>query len=162
MLYTVGEMAKLIGVPASTLRYYDQEGLLPFVERSKGGIRMFTEGDYATLRVIDCLKKSGLSIKEIKAFIALAAEGDASLDQRLELFQRRREAVLQQIRDLQDTLALLEYKCWYYQTAREAGTEEAVRNLSPEEIPAEHRETKARLDLTQPAEKKEKERRFRL
>lgn len=149
MLYTVGEMAKLIGVPASTLRYYDQEGLLPFVERSKGGIRMFTERDYATLRVIDCLKKSGLSIKEIKAFIALAAEGDASLDQRLELFQRRREAVLQQIRDLQDTLALLEYKCWYYQTAREAGTEEAVRNLSPEEIPAEHRETKARLNLTQ-------------
>ena len=149
MLYTVGEMAKLIGVPASTLRYYDQEGLLPFVERSKGGIRMFTERDYATLRVIDCLKKSGLSIKEIKAFIALAAEGDASLDQRLELFQRRREAVLQQIRDLQDTLALLEYKCWYYQTAREAGTEEAVRNLCPEEIPAEHRETKARLNLNQ-------------
>ena len=52
MFYTVGEMAKILGVPASTLRYYDQEGLLPFVERSKGGVRMSTEADYSTLRVI--------------------------------------------------------------------------------------------------------------
>ena len=72
MFYTVGEMAKILGVPASTLRYYDQEGLLPFVERSKGGVRMFTEADYSTLMVIGCLKKSGLSIKEIKAFIQMA------------------------------------------------------------------------------------------
>ncbi len=58
MLYTVGEMAKILGVPASTLRYYDKEGLLPFVERSNGGIRMFTEKDYEWLKVIECLKKS--------------------------------------------------------------------------------------------------------
>ena len=41
MVYTVGEMAKLLDIPASTLRYYDKEGLLPFVERSSGGIRPF-------------------------------------------------------------------------------------------------------------------------
>lgn len=45
MLYTVGEMARVTDIPASTLRYYDQEGLLPFVSRSKGGIRMFSEAD---------------------------------------------------------------------------------------------------------------------
>ena len=45
MIYTVGEMAQKLGVPASTLRYYDKEGLLPFVERSSGGIRMFREND---------------------------------------------------------------------------------------------------------------------
>ena len=49
MLYTVGEMAKVLGIPASTLRYYDKEGLLPFVERSSGGISMFTEKDYEWL-----------------------------------------------------------------------------------------------------------------
>ncbi len=43
MIYTVGEMAQKLGVPASTLRYYDKEGLLPFVERSSGGIRMFVK-----------------------------------------------------------------------------------------------------------------------
>ena len=46
MVYTVGEMAKLLGVTASTLRYYDKEGLLPFVERSAGGIRIFQQRDY--------------------------------------------------------------------------------------------------------------------
>ena len=52
MMYTVGEMAKLLGVPASTLRYYDKEGLLPFVERSPSGMRMFREKDYEWLQII--------------------------------------------------------------------------------------------------------------
>ena len=84
MLYTVGEMAKVLGIPASTLRYYDKEGLLPFVERSSGGIRMFTEKDYEWLKVIECLKESGLSIKDIKSFIGMAKRGDeSSLTERL-------------------------------------------------------------------------------
>lgn len=45
MLYTVSEMAKRLGVAPSTLRYYDKEGLLPFIERSDGGIRMFKDTD---------------------------------------------------------------------------------------------------------------------
>ena len=99
MLYTVGEMAKLPGASHHpTLRYYDREGLLPFVERSRGGIRMFTDADYSTLMVIGCLKKSGLSIREIREYITMAAEGDASLPKRLELFQNRRREVEKQLR----------------------------------------------------------------
>ena len=60
MIYTVGEMAQKLGVPASTLRYYDKEGLLPFVERSSGGIRMFRENDFEWLQVIRCMKKAGM------------------------------------------------------------------------------------------------------
>lgn len=63
MAYTIGEMAKMLGVPASTLRYYDKEGLLPFVARSSGGIRQFRESDIEWLRVIGCMKKAGMSIK---------------------------------------------------------------------------------------------------
>ena len=58
-------MAKLLNIPGSTLRYYDKEGLLPFVERSSGGIRMFQEKDYEWLKVISCLKKAGMSLKDI-------------------------------------------------------------------------------------------------
>ena len=47
-------MAQKLGVPDSTLRYYDKEGLLPFVERSSGGIRMFRETDFEWLQVIRC------------------------------------------------------------------------------------------------------------
>ena len=49
MNYTIGEMAKKIGVAPSALRYYDKEGLLPFVERSEGGIRMFKDSDIEQL-----------------------------------------------------------------------------------------------------------------
>lgn len=57
MTYTVGQMAKMLGLAGSTLRYYDKEGLLPFVERSSGGIRMFREKDYEWLQIIECMKK---------------------------------------------------------------------------------------------------------
>lgn len=147
MTYTVGEMARLAGLPASTLRYYDQEGLLPYVERSPGGIRVFTEADYETLRVIDCLKKSGLSIKEIKSFMAMAARGDDSLNDRLELFRNRRRALQEQIQELQQTMELLNFKCWYYETALKAGTEAAVRNLSLEDIPSKLRPAKESLHI---------------
>lgn len=146
MLYTVGEMAAILGVPASTLRYYDKEGLLPFVERSRGGIRMFTDKDHEWLKVIECLKQSGLSIKEIRDFIGLAMQGDeASLMKRLALFQARRDAVRKQIEDMQETLALLEFKCWYYEQAIQDGTEEKVRSLPPEEIPCQYRAIREKM-----------------
>ncbi|MCI8853529.1 MAG: MerR family transcriptional regulator [Lachnospiraceae bacterium] len=145
MLYTVGEIAKVLGVPASTLRYYDKEGLLPFVERSSGGIRMFSQKDYEWLKVIECLKQSGLSIREIRNFIHMAMEGDSSLSGRLELFQTRRDAVKKQLEDMQETLALLEYKCWYYEQAMKDGTEEKVRSLSPEELPQIYREIQEKI-----------------
>jgi len=147
MRYTIGDMAKLAGLPASTLRYYDKEGLLPSLERSDGGIRLFTETDYGALMVIECLKRSGLSIKEIRSFMDLAARGDETLSDRLALFRGRKAAVEAQMAALEETLALLSYKCWYYETAQAAGTEEAVRGLSAQEVPAEHRQAMEQLDV---------------
>lgn len=146
MLYTVGEMAKILGIPPSTLRYYDKEGLLPFVERSSGGIRMFTEKDYEWLKVIECLKQSGMAIKEIRDFIGMAMQGDeSSLTKRLALFQTRRDAVKEQMKEMQETLDLLEFKCWYYEQAIEDGTDEKVRSLSLEEIPERYREIRKKM-----------------
>ncbi len=140
MLYTIGEMAKILGIPPSTLRYYDKEGLLPFVERSSGGIRMFSDKDHEWLKVIECLKQSGLSIKEIRDFIDMAMQGDeSSLTKRLALFEARKDAVKKQIEDMQETLELLEFKCWYYEQAIQDGTEERVRSLSLDEIPGQYR-----------------------
>lgn len=146
MRYTVGEMAKRLNVPASTLRYYEKEGLLPSLERTKGGQRIFQDADYRTLLVIDCLKKSGLTIPEIRDFIRLSLEGDATIGQRLELFRARREAVLRQMEELREILAMLDFKCWYYETALEQGGEQAVRDRMKSNIPEEHRAAKERLD----------------
>ena len=147
MTYTVGEMAEIMGVTPSTLRYYDKEGLLPFVERTGGGSRVFKDSDYEGLKVIEYLKRTGLSIKEIRNFIDMAMEGDATIDARLALFEERREAVEKQIAQMQETLALLNFKCWYYQTAKAAGTEAVVKGLGCDTVPSEHKGAKRTLDI---------------
>lgn len=88
MLYTIGEMAKRLEVAPSTLRYYDKEGLLPFVERSVGGVRMFKDSDFEWLRVIECLKKTGMSLADIKHFIELSMQGDSTVNERLALIAK--------------------------------------------------------------------------
>ena len=91
------------------------------------------------LRIIECLKKSGLPIKEIKEFLAWCEEGDASLQKRRNLFYKRREEVRRQLHDLQDTLHTLAYKCWYYDAALAAGSEAAVAKMPECDIPEDIR-----------------------
>ncbi len=145
MGYQIGEVAKRLGVSTSTLRYYEAEGLLPAVKRTSGGQRQFSQRDLEACRVIECLKRSGLSIKEIKTFMGMVAEGDATLPDRLALFRARKERVEQEILDLKRVLAVLEFKTWYYEQAVAAGTEEATRELDPGLIPKQHRPAHAYL-----------------
>lgn len=142
MLYTVGEIAKKIGVAPSTLRYYDKEGLLPFVERSGGGIRMFKDADLEWLSIIECLKKTGMPIKEIKKFIDWCSEGDSTIEKRLELIDSQRDALLRKMEELQKNLKILDYKHWYYETAKQAGTCEIHENMKKEDIPEKFRDLK--------------------
>lgn len=121
--YTIKDAASQMGIPASTIRYYDKEGLLPFMERLESGYRVFAEKDLAALRIIDCLKKTGMSIKEIRQFSQWLKQGDASLQQRYEMFLERRRAVEEQMAQLQEIKNTIDYKCWYYETAIAAGTE---------------------------------------
>lgn len=122
-MYTIKEVAKIMELPASTIRYYDKQGLLPFVERSEAGYRQFTEEDLRHLCIIECLKSTGMPIKEIKQFTCWLQQGDASLKQRYQMFLERKKAVEEQMEQLQKTMEIINYKCWYYETAIAAGTE---------------------------------------
>lgn len=148
MFYTVGEIAKKLNVAPSTLRYYDKEGLLPFVERSDSGIRMFKDSDMEGLRVIECLKRTGMPIKDIKVFIELCQLGDATINERLALIDKQREIVLEQQKQLQETLDTLNYKHWYYETAAKAGTCAVHDHMQEEDIPEELRSAYQRLKKT--------------
>ncbi len=148
MVYTVGEMAKLLGVTASTLRYYDKEGLLPFVERSSGGIRMFRESDIEWLRVIECMKKAGMSIKDIRQYIELALKGDDTIELRLMMFRRQKEVLQQKMAEMQHTMAMVEYKCWYYETAKAAGTVEVPQNMKESDVPKQFQDIRRELKNT--------------
>ena len=112
-MYTIGQVSEMFNLPISTLRYYDKEGFFPNLER-KGNIRYFSENDLEALRIIECLKASGLEIKDIKQFIDWVSEGSASYGKRKELFESRKAAVEAEIKQMEKTLALLKFKCWYY------------------------------------------------
>ena len=145
MIYTVGEMAQKLGVPASTLRYYDKEGLLPFVERSSGGIRMFRENDFEWLQVIRCMKKPECPSKISGSISSLPCRGDDTIDIRLEMFQHQREVLTQQIQQLQHTLETVEYKCWFYETAKAAGTIDAPGAMTDADVPERFRAIRQEL-----------------
>lgn len=147
MLCTIGDAAKRLGVPASTLRYYDKEGLLPHVNRSDSGIRMFTEDDFEWVVLIERLKQSGLSIKEIKRYVDLYLQGDDTLEARRELIYSRRAILEQQMADLQQTLDFLKYKCWFYDRALEDGTDQHVKQMGLDDLPPEMREIKMRCGV---------------
>ena len=113
-MYSIKEVADILGLPASTIRYYDKQGLLPFIERSDSGYRRFSENDLELLRIIECLKKTNMPIKDIRQFTAWLQQGDASIEQRQQMFLERRRAVEEQIEQLQETLKVIDDKCWYY------------------------------------------------
>lgn len=124
--YTIKDAAQIMNVPTSTIRYYDKEGLLPFMERMESGYRVFSEEDMAMLRTIDCLKKTGMPIKEIRKFVLWVQQGDASLAQRYEMFLERKKILEQQMEELQNTMKIVDFKCWYYNAALEAGSEKPI------------------------------------
>ena len=149
MKYSISEMAARLGVAPSTLRYYDKEGLLPFVGRSENGTRIFTDQDYEWLQIIECLKQTGMQIRDIRSYIAMAMEGDATIDARLQLFYEQRRRLREQMEQLQRTLETVEFKCWYYETAQSLGSTEPLKNLSPDQCPQAHRAVLRRLKGTQ-------------
>lgn len=139
MEYTIGQVAKLTGLSISTIRYYDKEGLLNGINR-KSGIRSFNDKDLNTIRVIECLKNSGMLIKEIRDFMKLCEEGDSSLNERYNFFLDQEKKVQDQIKSLNQTLKLIKFKQWYYLKAISDNTESIVKNMSIDDMPDDIKE----------------------
>ena len=116
-----------MGVSVPTLRYYDKEGLLPFIEKKENGTRIFKEEDLKSLDIISCMKASGMPIKDIKRYMDMCLEGDSTFEERLNIFLKRQEVVKQQIEELNKIMSVIEHKISYYEKAIEAGTEDVVK-----------------------------------
>ena len=133
-MYTIGQVSEMFNLPISTLRYYDKVGFFPNLKR-KGNIRYFDDQELGSLRLIECLKQSGLEIKDIKQFFEWSQEGSSTYGKRKELFENRRNAVLEEMKSLQRTLSMLEFKCWYYETAMAEGSEDSIIAMFPDKLP---------------------------
>ena len=137
-MYSIGQVAEMFGLPVSTLRYYDKQGLFPGMERSSG-VRRFSEAELEKLRVIQCLKETGMEIREIRQFMEWGADGPSTFPQRRALFESRKAHMEDVLRRMNRTLDMLKFKCWYYEQAMQDGSDEQVKQMIPEGLPEEIR-----------------------
>ena len=133
-MYTIGQVSEMFHLPISTLRYYDNEGLFPEIERSSG-IRKFGPKEIEALRVINCLKKSGMEIKDIKQFMQWCTEGASTYSKRKALFEARKEMLEKEMHEIEKNLAMIKFKCWYYEQAIKDGNEDRLHQMLPDHLP---------------------------
>ncbi len=122
MNYSIGQAAAKMGLTAHTLRYYEKEGLLPFVKKSGSGLRVFTESDLGWLVMIECLKGTGMPLKGIKQYIDWYREGDSTLQNRLDMFKAQKVRLEEQMALLQKHMEKIAYKIELYEEAVKRGS----------------------------------------
>ena len=113
-MYTIQEVCEKTGLSPHTLRYYEKEGLLTGVSRSRGGFRQYSDEDLEGLGLICCLKNTGMSLQEIARFVQLTHEGEHTLKQRVELLREHRESVIARMAEMQRYLDKVTWKLDFF------------------------------------------------
>lgn len=110
LYYSIKQVSEKINLPAYTLRYYEKEGLLPCISRSRGGIRRFTEEDLDWLSLICCLKSTGMPIRRIREFVDLSRQGEQTLQQRCKILMEHRKNVEERMASMEKQLQKVDCK----------------------------------------------------
>ena len=113
-MYTIKQIAEKTKLSEHTIRYYDREGLIPLITRTKSGIRQFSEDDLEWINFICCLRYSSMPLLEIKEFMQLCLKGKNSLEERKVLLEKHRARILEQISSLDNSLNIINFKIDHY------------------------------------------------
>jgi MerR family transcriptional regulator, aldehyde-responsive regulator len=114
---TITEVSEKFDIPQDTLRYYERIGLIPRVNRNKGGSRDYTGDDCRWVEFIKCMRSAGLPIEVLIEYVGLFQQGDATIEARKALFIEQRRLLLKRMEDMQKTLERLDYKIASYEGA---------------------------------------------
>ena len=113
---TPREMSTETGISLDTLRYYERAGLMPGVERLPNGHRRYGQSDIEWIRIVQCLRTTGMPIRDIRRYTTLALDGDHTIEERLSLLRVHREEVIRQMDELKDNLDHLDGKIAWYES----------------------------------------------
>lgn len=132
-MYSMKEACELTGMAYENLKFYCNEGLIPNVKRDKRNYRVFDEHDIKWIQSLNCLKNCGMSIAEMKEYLALCLEGESSIPKRQIILADKKEALLQSIAKLQEAVAYIDWKQNFYNDVL-SGEIEYYSNLIPEQM----------------------------
>lgn len=145
MTYSIGEISQRLKIAPSAIRYYEKEGLLPFLVRTVSGIREFDDIDLEWLIIIDSLKKTGMPLKEIKDFVSMFEGGEFTVCRRLEIIQRHRAFIEKQVQELNEIIQALDFKQQHYGSAQKNNPKSAPESLSMDELPPQMQAIRRRV-----------------
>jgi DNA-binding transcriptional MerR regulator len=114
LTYSIGEFSKLVGVSEHTLRFYESEGLIK-VNRNDNNIRVYSEENIKWIEALLHLKKTGMSLKDMKQFAMWGHMGNETVEERLDLLKNHRKKVVEELKKLQESLEFLDNKIIYYE-----------------------------------------------
>lgn len=106
--YPIREIAEMTGISAFTLRYYDKCGFFPNLYRDKNNVRSFSDADISWLKLIDALRKSGLSIEGIQYFVRLSSQGSKSIKEQYRILESQETVLEYQLAEIQESLKVLQ------------------------------------------------------
>jgi DNA-binding transcriptional MerR regulator len=112
---TIADAARLSGLSAYTLRYYERAGLIDGVDRGGSGHRRYSGDDLAWIEVLQCLRATGMPIRDIRRYAELVRAGSGNEDERLALLEEHRDAVRAQLSEVRGHLAYIERKIAIYE-----------------------------------------------
>lgn len=113
-MYTMKQVCEGAGMTYEALKFYCNEGLVPNVKRDKNNHRIFDETDLIWIKSLTCLKKCGMSIVDMKSYLALCLKGQSTIPERKEMLARQRKATLERIRELKSSVDFIDLKQRYY------------------------------------------------
>lgn len=129
-MYTMMQVCREVGLTYQTLKFYCNNGLVPNVKRDKNNRRVFDERDLAWIRDLKCLKRCGMSIEEMKRYLAMCLEGQPSIPERKAMLAEKQEALRQQVKELEDSIAYIDWKQGFYDDVV-SGKRPYISNLIP-------------------------------
>ena len=126
MPYHIQQVAEKLNISTYTIRYYHDHGMLPFVKRDAHNNRVFTDSDLDWLRLIICLRKTGMPVERVHHYLDLVQQGDATIPERYQMMQDQQKRATQELAIMQRHLALINHKVAHYHAALVHGTAEPV------------------------------------
>ncbi len=113
-MYTMMQVCRELDMTYQTLKFYCNEGLIPNVKRDSNNRRIFDDKDVNWIKDLTCLKRCGMSIREMKEYLQLCLEGETTIMQRKELLAKKQDALRLTIKELEDSVAYIDWKKNFY------------------------------------------------
>lgn len=128
MEYSIKEISEIVGLPTHTLRYYEKEGLIPFIKRDANGNRVYDEKNLGWMDLIMCLRKTDIPLSELREIVELADVGDETIPDRVTILENHRKKMIVKQEELATAFSKIDEKIEYFNNQHKINQQKSEKN----------------------------------